>query len=75
MRFSAPVFISEWESPLARQAVDEWGVVAKGIANGKSYIKFNKVKTKRTGSLLFIFVTVFCPVRIAHSASFAAAAA
>ena len=26
------------------QAVDEWGSVAKGIANGKSYIRFSKVR-------------------------------
>ena len=26
------------------QAVDEWGTVAKGINNGKSYIRFSKVQ-------------------------------
>ena len=26
------------------QAVDEWGTVAKGINNGKSYIRFSKVR-------------------------------
>ena len=30
--------------PLLPQAVDEWGTVAKGIANGKSYIRFSKVR-------------------------------
>ena len=31
---------------LKRQAVDEWGTVAKGIANGKSYIRFSKVRQR-----------------------------
>ena len=33
--------------PLSRaQAVDEWGVVAKGIANGKSYIRLSKARPR-----------------------------
>ena len=31
------------------QAVDEWGTVAKGIANGKSYIRFSKVRVAQRG--------------------------
>mmetsp|Transcript_1135 Transcript_1135/g.2014 ORF Transcript_1135/g.2014 Transcript_1135/m.2014 type:complete len:521 (-) Transcript_1135:1470-3032(-) len=38
-----------WESK--SEAVDEWGTVAKGINNGKSYIRFSKVQFFRPPSI------------------------